>query len=202
MLGFTKVETMKALRATLLSLMALTASAGVAFAQETPAVGVMGGINQSYYATSPSGETDAQTGYIFGAFAVFFRDSYFKLQPEFQVSQRKVGVEFAGVDTTYDTTYVNAGLLLRLKLYKSLYSTQGVQFGFPTRSKLTVPGGTADNKENIKSDVSLVIGVGQQFGRIGIEGRWDSGMKTVEEIPLGGFVKRNRAITFVGIVGF
>lgn len=202
MLGFTKVETMKAFRATLLLLMALTASTGVAFAQETPAAGIIAGINQSYFATSPSGETDANTGYIFGAFAVFFRDGYFKLQPEFQVSQRKVTADFAGIDTVYDTTYINAGLLLRLKLYKGLYSTQGVQFGFPTSSKLTVPGGTADNKTNINNDVSLVIGVGQQFGRIGIEGRWDSGMKEVEEIPLGGFIKRNRAITFVGIIGF
>jgi len=47
-----------------------------------------------------------------------------------------------------------------------------------------------------------VIGLGQQFGRIGIEGRWDSGLKGIEEVPIGGSVKRNRAFTFIGILGF
>ena len=65
-----------------------------------------------------------------------------------------------------------------------------------------MPAGTADNKDNIANDISLVLGFGQQFGRIGIEGRWDSGMKGMEEIPIGGAVKRNRAFTFIGIVGF
>ncbi len=81
------------------------------------------------------------------------------------------------------------------------YTTQGPQFSIPVRASLKVPGGTADIKSNIAKDFSLIVGVGRQFGRLGIEGRWDSGFKRVEQIPLGGFVKRNRAITVMGIVG-
>lgn len=162
----------------------------------------MVGVNQSYFATSPSGETKAKQGLLLGGLAVLRRDKYFQIQPEVQFSQRRVGVTYAGTDTTYSTTYVNLSLLLRTKLFKGLYTTQGPQFSIPVRASLKVPGGTADVKDNIAKDISLVIGIGRQFGRIGIEGRWDSGLKRVEEIPLGGFVKRNRAITVMGILGF
>lgn len=193
---------MKGARASWLFLLVFASSAGMAFAQDAPRVAIMAGVNQSYFATTPKSDTSAKQGLLLGGFAVLRRDKYFQIQPEVQLSQRRVEVTYAGTNTTYSTTYVNLSLLLRTKLFKGLYTTQGPQFSIPVRASLKVPGGTADIKDNIAKDISLVIGLGRQFGRIGIEGRWDSGMKRVEEIPLGGFVKRNRAITVVGIFAF
>ncbi len=183
------------------SLVALVLSVDVASAQDATRIGVFGGFNQAYFATTEGGESSAKQGYLVGAFTVFRRDKGLKLQPEIQVSQRRIGVTYARIDTLYETTYVNLSFLLRTKLFKGIYSTQGPQFSFPIQASLTVPGGTADTKDNTASDFSLVIGFGRQFGRIGFEGRWDAGFKQVEKIPLGGFIKRNRAITFMGIVG-
>lgn len=197
---------MTVVRVSLLFLLALVISTGVAAAQspqDAPKVGVLAGFNQSWYATSPDGaETSAKQGVLLGGFAVLRRDKYFMIQPEVQFSQRRAEVTFAGTDTTYSASYFNLGLLLRTKLFKGLYSTQGPQFSIPVRASLKVPAGTADFKDNIASDISLIIGVGRQFGKFGFEARWDSGMKRVEEIPLGGFIKRNRALSFMGIVGF
>jgi hypothetical protein len=109
-------------------------------------------------------------------------------------------VVYPGVETMYSTTYVNLSVLARMKVFKSVYSTTGPQFSFPVRSKLGAGGSSVDINDNINWDWSLLVGIGQQFGRIGIEGRWDAGFKGIEEIPLGGNVKRNRAITIVGIV--
>lgn len=192
---------MKAFSILWLFLVGLTLSAGVAFAQETPAVGIMAGFNQSYFSVSPSGESSAKQGVLVGGFAVLLREKFLKIQPEIQLSQRRIGVEFGSSEAVYSTNYVNLGLLLRMKLFKSLYSTQGVQFSFPVSSSLEISGTPVDNKDNIADDFSIVIGIGQQFGRIGIEGRFDSGLKAVEEIPIGS-VKRNRAFSFVGIFGF
>ncbi len=192
---------MKIVRASLLFLFVLAASVDVAFAQDDPAFAVMAGFNHSYFATSPSGETNAKEGVLIGAFAVLRRDKALKLQPEIQFSQRRVEVIYGGQPTTYATNYVNLSFLLRTKMFKGIYSTTGPQFSIPVRASLKVSGATADIKDNIADDFSLVVGFGRQFGRIGIEGRWDSGLKQVEEIPLGGFVKRNRAITFIGIIG-
>jgi hypothetical protein len=199
---FLKGLTMRLLRASLLSLFALAAFASVAAAQETPRVGIMAGFNQSYFATSPQSDTSAGQGYLVGGFMVFRRDKYFQIQPEFQITQRKATANYPSGDSTYDTTYANLVMNFRLKVYKALYSTQGVGFAVPMTASLDVAGGSADYKDNIANDISIVIGLGAQLGRIGIEGRWDSGMKGVEEVPLGGYVKRNRAITFVGIFGF
>lgn len=202
MLAYRKVETMKVVRGTFVFLFALVISAGSALAQDAPAVGAMAGVNLSYFSVSPSGDTSIKPGFVLGGFAVFRRDKMFKIQPEVQVSQRRVEVTYAGTDTTYSATYLNLGLMFRTKLYKGLYTTQGPQFSVPLRASLKVPGGTADTKDNIAKDFSLVVGLGQQFGRVGIEGRWDSGFKRVEKVALGGFVKRNRAITLMTTVGF
>lgn len=193
---------MNVLRISWVFLLALALSTGVAVAQDAPAVAIMAGVNQSYYATSPKSDSSAKQGIVLGGFAVLRRDKYFQIQPEAQFSQRRAEVTYAGTGTTYAVTYVNLSLLIRTKLFKGIYTTQGPQFSIPVRASLKVPGGTADIKDNIAKDISLVIGLGRQFGRIGIEGRWDSGMKRVEEVPLGGFVKRNRAITVVGIFAF
>ena len=197
---------MTVVRVSVLFLFALVISTGAAVAQspqDAPKVGIMAGVNQSYYATNPAGaETSAKQGVLLGGFAVFRRGKYFEIQPEAQLSQRRAQVTYARIDTTYSATYINLSLLLRTKLFKGLYTTQGPQFSIPVRASLKVPGGTTDIKSNIAKDISLVIGLGRQFGRIGFEARWDSGMKRVEEVPLGGFIKRNRAITVVGIFGF
>jgi hypothetical protein len=72
----------------------------------------------------------------------------------------------------------------------------------PVAGTLELFGDDIDVKDNVNSDISIIAGVGRQFGRIGIEGRWDAGFKRVEDLPLGGAVKRNRAITVLGILGF
>lgn len=181
---------------------ALVISQQVAFAQDAPAVGVMAGINQSYFATSPENETHKKPGVMIGAFGVLRKDRNFKILPEVQFSQRRVDIEFGGTTAAFSTSYLNLGLMTRLNLFKGLYTSQGVQFSFPVRSELELAGTTVDIKDNINSDFSIPAGIGRQFGRIGIEGRWDSGLKRVEKGPLGNFIKRNRAITIFAYVGF
>ncbi|HWI19894.1 MAG TPA: outer membrane beta-barrel protein [Vicinamibacterales bacterium] len=171
------------------------------FAQ-APAGGAFIGFNQSYYATQPKNETNAKQGLVAGVFGVLRREKTLKIQPELQFSQRRVEVNYAGSLQTHTNSYVNLGLLLRTNLFKGLYSTQGPQFMLPVSGKLDVNGTELDLKDNINSDFSLVVGLGRQFGRIGVEARWDSGFKRIEDAPIGNFVKRNRAITVIGIVAF
>lgn len=180
----------------------LVISGQAAFAQDAPAVGVMIGVNQSYFASSPKNKTDKKPGVMIGAFGILRRDKNFKIVPEVQFSQRRVDVAFGGATTSFATSYLNLGLMTRLNLFKGLYTTQGAQFSFPLRSKLDLAGSTADIKDNINWDFSIPAGIGRQFGRVGIEGRWDSGLKRVEKAPLGNFIKRNRAITIFAYVGF
>lgn len=193
---------MKMVRIICLSAVVMLISQSAALAQDAPAVGVMVGFNQSYFATSPENETNKKPGALIGVFAVLRRDKAIKIQPEVQFSQRKVDVHFGGTETSFSTSYLNLGLMTRLRLFKGLYTTQGVQFSIPVRSEMDLGSATVDIKDNINSDISIPTGIGRQFGRVGIEGRWDAGLKRVEKAPLGNFIKRNRAISVFAIVGF
>jgi hypothetical protein len=181
---------------------ALLISQRTAVAQDAPAFGVMVGVNESWFATSPKNETSKKPGALIGVFGVLRRDKGFKILPELQFSQRKVDVKFGNSTAAFSTSYLNVGLMTRLKLFKGLYTTQGAQFSFPMRSELELSGSKVDIKDNIRSDISIPAGIGRQFGRVGIEGRWDSGLKQVEKGPLGNSIKRNRAISIFAIVGF
>jgi hypothetical protein len=194
---------MKVGRLSCFSLLAVVFSTGLAFAQsqdQAPAVAAIVGINQSYFAASPSGETNMKTGAMVGVFGVMRRDKGFKIQPEAQISQRRVGVVFGGEETEYALTYLNLTLNTRLHVFKGVYTTTGPQFSIPVMASWKILGEEADIKDNITWDWSIVIGVGKQFGRFGLEGRWDAGFRGIEEVPVGGFVKRNRAITIFGII--
>lgn len=194
---------MKVARIGLMSMFAVFGMVADSMAQTTtPAFGAFAGVNLSNFATQPKNPTKAGQGLVIGAFSVFRRDSAIKIQPELQVTQRKVEASYANVFQTSSTTYVSMGLLVRTNLFKGLYSTQGVQFMIPVVSTLDISGVELDLKDNINQDITLVVGLGRQFGRIGIEGRWDSGFKAIEDAPIGNFVKRNRAITVLGIVAF
>jgi hypothetical protein len=171
-------------RITSLLTVAILSFAHTAFAQ-APAGGVFVGFNQSFFATQPSNETKAKQGLMAGVFGVLRRDKAIKIQPELQFSQRRVEALYAGGPQTHTNSYIAMGLLLRTNLFKGLYSTQGPQFMLPIAGKLTVRDVDLDLKDNINSDFSLVVGLGRQFGRIGIEGRWDSGFKRIEDAPLG-----------------
>lgn len=195
---------MKAARIGLLSIFAVFGLAASSMAQSapTPAFGAFAGVNQSYFATQPKNPTNAKQGFVVGAFGVLRRERAIKIQPELQITQRKVEASLANVFQTSVTTYASLGLLLRTNLFKGIYSTQGVQLMLPVVSTLDINGVELDLKDNINQDVTLIVGLGRQFGRIGIEGRWDSGFKAIEKAPIGNFVKRNRAITVIGIVAF
>jgi hypothetical protein len=60
-----------------------------------------------------------------------------------------------------------------------------------------------DVVENLTTpDVSIVIGLGVRLGRVGLEGRWDSGLFAVQETEgPGEFPTRNRAISALLVIG-
>jgi hypothetical protein len=58
-------------------------------------------------------------------------------------------------------------------------------------------------KDNTKSNVSITIGVGKRAGRVGIEGRWDSGIRqTQKTVARGDVPTRPRSLLGVVAIGF
>jgi hypothetical protein len=100
--------------------------------------------------------------------------------------------------------YLSTPILIRMPMFWGLYVTEGASFHFPIRGTFTRPGGPArDVLTNLTApDISMVIGLGVRFGRVGLEGRWDSGFLTVQETQdPSEFPGRNRAISALFVYG-
>lgn len=194
---------MTLLRRAGLTVLALLTMHQAAYAQDdAPGAGAIVGFNSAYFASSPKNDGSSKPGLVLGAFALLRKDKMLKIQPEIQFAQRRADVLFNKTSVGFSTNYLNLSLMTRLKLFKNLYSTQGPQFSFPLRSKMDLGTSKVDIKDNVNWDFSIPAGVGVQAGRMGIEGRWESGLKRVEKGPLGNFIKRNRAITVFATIGF
>ena len=119
--------------------------------------------------------------------------SVYRLQPELRLDHRESKVR--GTKRTFD--FLDIPILVHIKVFKKLYMNEGPAFHVPLRATVRGAGGKTDVKSNTRTDISLVIGVGAKTGkRVGIEGRWDSGMKgTQKTVPAGDVATRHRSLT-------
>jgi hypothetical protein len=175
-------------------------SAAPAFAQAPadPRAGGEIGAGMTYLTVPKDVSRDMGTGIAAGVFAIVPLLSTYKLQPEVQWEHRRSTV--LGTERRFD--YLAVPILVRMTLFKGLYVDEGPSFHVPLRAKVTNGGVERDVKDNTRSDVSIVIGVGKRIGRAGIEGRWDSGFRQVQKIVDRGDVPtRHRSLALFVVVG-
>jgi hypothetical protein len=175
----------------------LTLSVVPGFAQSSSS-GAHGGIEigaGTSYLTVPKGTSRSMgLGFVGGLFADLPLASTIKLQPEIQYEHAQSQV--LGADRKFD--YVTVPILVNMTLFKGLYVDEGPAFHFPVRA--TVAG--VDVKSNTKQNISITIGVGKRVGRVGIEARWDSGIRQVQKTLAPGDVPtRPRSLTGVLAIG-
>lgn len=184
-------------------LVLLAATAGVLAVPVTPALaqypddgvawGVQGAVGTNYATVPPdSGTTRGwETTYNVGVFAVTPFIGSFKFQPEIKWDHRDVTV--GGITTKMD--YLSVPLLFRSS-FLGIFMTQGVAINVPMRVTIF----DIDFKSAYTSpDVAIILGVGKKVGRVSVEGRWDTGFRSLQkDIGAGG--TRHRAIT--GVVSY
>jgi hypothetical protein len=154
--------------------------------------GVEGGVNASYLTIPKDVDStrDVGAGLVAGAWVDVPLTETVHVQGEVLYTQRRGGVAILGGTQTnqIDIDYISIPVLAKLSLFKGIYAVEGVAFHFPVRAELD----GADIKSSTKRDVSIVLGAGKMVGkRIGVEGRWNSGLRTVNSSLLS----RNRSIT-------
>lgn len=190
-------------------------SAATAFAQDSVAVGVKGGVafatlrfeNEEEGRTSTS---DTRPGFIGGLFVVWPADHTFALQTEALFSQK--GAKFEGPNFSARTTinYLEAPVLLRISSAKSsgvsFHVFTGPSFGFwvSGETKSTVQGqeGIDEIDNDFKRfDLGLVAGAGVEFGRLIVDGRYTWGLLDVDK-QIDESTIRNRSFAFMTGVRF
>lgn len=178
---------------TALVLIASVAPAHAQLADEGFAWGVQGSLGKNYATVPPDSDTvrGFETNYTVGAFAVTPFLGAFKFQPEVKWDHRDVTI--GGITTNMN--YLSVPLLLRSS-FLGVYMTQGVAINVPLSVKIF----DVDFKTAYTSpDVAIILGVGKKVGRVSVEGRWDTGFRSMQKgIGVGG--TRHRAIT--GVVSY
>jgi len=179
----------------LMTVIVMTASSAFAQAQDDPKGGLILGAGPTYLTVPKGVDRSVGAGFTAGLFAVLPITKMYKLQPELQWEHQQSKVR--GADRKFD--YLNIPLLVRMSLFKGLYINEGPAFHIPLKAS----AGGVDVKDNTKSNVSITIGVGKRAGRVGIEARWDSGLRqTQKTVHAGDVATRPRSLLGVVAIGF
>ena len=184
---------MRALQIAALTLLVTAASAMPALAQSFSdefTWGLQGGLGVGYGTVPPdSGTTRGMASpFAGGIFAAIPIGAGFRFQPELKFDHREVTI--GGITTK--ANYVSVPLLFRND-FLGIFMTQGVSLNFLTNASVL---GTDFTDAYTSPDFGIILGVGKTVGRLSLEGRWDTGMRSFQkDIGVGGV--RHRALTGV-----
>ena len=155
-----------------------------------------------------------ETGTLFGVFVAVPLTTGVALQPEVVYTQK--GIRGEGPSTEFGTfvnrfDYLEIPILLRLGAARGgPYVVAGPAFSFLLRAnvRFEAPGFTQseDIKDEINGpDVGVIVGVGVMFGRFGIEGRFDAGLRNLvkpADRSAGDPEPKNRSVSLLGRLAF
>jgi hypothetical protein len=182
---------MRRLQSIVLALVVLGA-ATPAFAQTAgKSFGITAGFGAGY-GTVPNGHSRKMEPTVNGGvMALLPLSANWAFQPELKWDHRKLTT--GGISTNMN--YVSIPLLFRNK-FRGVYMVQGIAIN-PVMSASILD---VDFKDAIRTpDVSIIIGVGKRFDRWSLEGRWETGLRTVQkDLQFAGV--HHRSLTAVGTV--
>ena len=165
----------------LVLLIALVMGTAAASAQETPTLGVRGGLNAtSAFTEDPLVDTSYRPGFLVGVFAWLPANDRVALQPEFLYSQKRTKFTLDGIDATLTADYVEFPVLfdVRLNTGPSRVSlVVGPSVSFRTRARLESGGESIDASDQLdRVDFAAVTGLAFTAGRFELAGRYIWGL--------------------------
>jgi hypothetical protein len=148
-------------------------------------IGALGGLSWTQIRTE--NETNAEfasdTGWLFGIWFGGNRDGRAGLMGELNYATKKITVTGAGPEESVERTYVQLPVLLRINAgYRerdkpSVYLLVGPVFDIQIKAKVNGADSPDDVYEGL--DIGVMAGVGFEVVRLGIEGRYSWGLKSV-----------------------
>ena len=149
---------------------------------QTPATktwGVQGAVGIGYGTVPPSLDREIEATFNGGVFALLPFSERWSFQPELKFDRRKITT--GGVST--DVTYLSVPILLRND-FLGVYMVQGIS----VNTLLSASVFDVDFKDAYTSpEVSIIVGLGKRFGRVSVDGRWETGLRDFQkDIELSG----------------
>ena len=143
----------------------------------------------------PSSSSDAtgitsgkRAGLFLGGFAVLPISDFVAIQPEVAYSQKRFTVQdsLSAFTATEKWDWIEIPVLARIRFWHeggtSAYILAGPGFGVLARANEDAAGATSDIKDDVKRvDVSIIAGAGVSMGKVGIEARFDAGVRDLNK---------------------
>lgn len=165
----------------LILLIALVMGPATASAQETPTLGVRGGLNAtSAFTEDPLVDTSYRPGFLVGVFAWLPSNDRVALQPEFLYSQKRTKFTLDGIDATLTADYLEFPVLLDVRLNTGpsrVALVVGPSVSFRARARLESGGESIDASDQLdRVDCAVVTGLAFTAGRFELAGRYTWGL--------------------------
>ena len=165
---------------------------------QTFSAGIEAGGGVSTISPTPEGETVAYgPGLLAGVYASYPLFPAVGVQIEADYVQKHTRVTTAGTDSTLNLDYFEIPVLAKLPLFKGIYILEGIAFGFPVNAAVkSSSDAEIDIKDTTTSpDLGLIIGVVFPAGKLGVEGRYAIGFKSIDATGISAV--RNRSLFVV-----
>lgn len=183
---------MRTLSAILLVGLAAAWSASPAMAQSaTKSWGVTAGFGIGYGTITEDSSREMEPTFNAGVFAELPLSERWSFRPELKYDRRTITI--GNIST--EASFISVPVLLTNKVW-GIYFVQGVSLNFLTSAEIFDVDFT---DAHASPDVALIVGAGKRFGRLSVEGRWETGFRTFQkDVPVGG----TRLRTLTGVVSF
>lgn len=182
-----------------------------AAAQKSTTIGPVVGLNIATFGGEDAEGVDSRTAFLVGGFAAFGLSPRFALEPSLLYTQKGGNVEIEDADGTIKLSYIQVPLLARFRFPSGNVTPNlmaGPAVAFRTGCKVSASQGAIEINLDcddadipiVKTDFSVLFGVGLEFGRFMVSARYDYGLTEVPSEGEGDVF--NRTISFVAQYGF
>lgn len=170
---------------------------------ETFSGGIEVGAGASRISPTPQGQSVSfSAGLLAGVYASYQLFRPIGIQIEAVYVQKHSNVTAGTAESKLNLDYFEIPILAKLSLFKGIYILEGIAFGFPVKAAVKTSSGVETDITDTTTtpDLGLIIGVVFPAGKLGLEGRYESGFKTIDSTGVSAV--RNRSLIFVVRVPF
>lgn len=157
-----------------------------------PEFGIKAGVNLSDIDTDQLGSS-TRSGFVGGVY-LDLPTAVLHLQIEALISQRgfkggtPLGSYLGGADLEYRNTYLQIPALLVFALPLPVVAPRvyaGPAINTPLKSEVRLDGDWSDIKDDTRTNWSVILGVGVEVMKIGVDLRYDIGVTALNSRPVG-----------------
>lgn len=165
-------------------ILVLTLAFAVAANAEGTAFGIKAGVNFANIAGDDTDDLNSLTGFVGGGFVDIPMSPTLSIQPEVFYSQKGAKYEELGTDVSIKLDYVDIPVLLKFTMTGEgarPYFLFGPSLAFSVSSKVSADGESMDLDNVASTDFGLVFGIGVNFQKFLIEGRYGLGLSDIND---------------------